>query len=164
MLTTMSQPPSQTDMRIRPAQFNELGQLSALAMRSKAHWGYSAAQMDCWREDLSLRPEQIAPQVCRVAVMERRLAGFFVLAVDQQWSLDHLWVDPIWIGHGVGKALLRQACGLAAEQGANALAIDSDPYAEAFYCSQGAQRVSTLPAPIAGDPARVRPQLRLSIG
>jgi hypothetical protein len=41
--------------------------------------------------------------------------------------------------------------------------IDSDPNAEPFYLACGAERTGAIPAPIAGQPARVRPQLVVRI-
>ena len=46
--------------RIRRARGREAAALSALAMRSKAHWGYDAAFMAACRAELTLTPEGIA--------------------------------------------------------------------------------------------------------
>jgi hypothetical protein len=42
---------------IRAAHGGELEALSALAMRSKAHWGYSAAFMQACRDELTVSAE-----------------------------------------------------------------------------------------------------------
>jgi hypothetical protein len=47
--------------------------------------------------------------------------------------------------------------------GGNALAIDADPNAEAFYLAKGARRIGEIAAPIEGHPDRVRPQMLLPI-
>jgi hypothetical protein len=45
--------------------------------------------------------------------------------------------------------------------GASGLLIDADPNAELFYIACGATRFGEIPAPITGQPDRVRPQLEL---
>lgn len=46
-------------MLIRRAQPEEAEALTALIMRSKAHWGYSQELLDGWRSALTLRAETI---------------------------------------------------------------------------------------------------------
>ena len=150
-------------MQIRRARENEVSQLSALAFESKASWGYSAAQMDEWREQLTVSRAAVVSRPSYVAELETAVAGFYVLAPAKPfWELDHFWVSPRHMGIGVGRALLAHAATRVAAGGANALAIDADPNAEPFYLACGAKRVGTLAAPIAGSPDRVRPQLLLA--
>lgn len=49
--------------------------------------------------------------------------------------------------------------GAFSSRGAVEITVDSDPNAEAFYLACGASRRGKVPAPIAGEPHRVRPQL-----
>jgi GNAT superfamily N-acetyltransferase len=70
-----------------------------------------------------------------------------------------LYVEPAWIGRGVGRALLHHAATLARRRGAEALSILADPHAAAFYRSQGAIQVGDAPSDaIAG---RMLPLFRL---
>ena len=41
---------------LRPARIEDLEALSALCLRSKAHWGYDAAFMAAWGQELTLTP------------------------------------------------------------------------------------------------------------
>jgi hypothetical protein len=41
-------------VRIRPARPDEAGAISALALRSKGHWGYDAAFLAACRENLTI--------------------------------------------------------------------------------------------------------------
>jgi GNAT superfamily N-acetyltransferase len=61
---------------------------------------------------------------------------------------------------GIGTALLRHALQTAAQGGADEVDVDADPNAAPFYLRRGAVHVGDLPAPIAGEPQRARPQLR----
>ncbi len=47
----------------------------------------------------------------------------------------------------------------ANRSGAPEVTVDADPNAESFYIECGAVRRGEQPAPIAGQPERVRPQL-----
>ena len=156
---------AEKEMHIRRALENEAEVLSALAFKSKAHWPYSASQLDAWRDALAVSAAEISSRPTCVAEVEARPAGFFMLlpASSDCWQLEHFWVAPASMGRGVGRALLAHALGMAADAGAQTLAIDADPNAEPFYLACGALRVGTVAAPIEGAPSRKRPQLLLSI-
>jgi hypothetical protein len=64
---------------------------------------------------------------------------------------------------GIRRALLAHAVNTACLAGASSIVIDADPNAEPFYVACGAVRQGIVAAPIAGDPARVRPQLSLRV-
>ncbi|WP_186511003.1 GNAT family N-acetyltransferase [Caenimonas sedimenti] len=138
--------------------------LNEIALAAKAHWGYSAEQLRAWKADLTVSAEALAAKPVWVAEENGRPTGFVQVAMDTQpWELEALWVDPGHMGRGVGKALLAWARQQALAGGQSELAIDADPHAEAFYRACGARLVGTVPAPIAGSPERVRPQLRLQV-
>ncbi len=85
----------------------------------------------------------------RVTVVERagRVAGFCALAGDPpDADLSFLFVDPEFIGTGVGRALLGHCLGVAAELGFETIRIDSDPFAEPFYLAMGAVRIGEAPS------------------
>lgn len=146
------------------ARDGEAPTLSIIAYESKAYWPYSSDQLAVWRDDLAISPDTISSSLVYVAEIEEKAAGFYVLIpASENWILDHFWILPSCMGRGIGRALLAHATRLAAEGGATAVSIDADPFAEEFYAICGAQRVSTIPAPIAGAPDRVRPQMLLPV-
>lgn len=150
-------------MRIRPAVASECAQLSALAMRAKAHWGYTEAQLEAWRAGLEITEAILSTRLAFVSELDQRIVGFYVLApMNGGWELDHLWVTPESIGQGIGRALVMHARKTAQARGARAILVDADPNAEAFYRACGATRVGETAAPIEGQPDRVRPQLSLA--
>ena len=76
-------------MMIRPAVEHEARDLSALAQRAKAHWGYAPEQLDRWRAELSITSSDIQAKPVFVAVVEERVAGFYSLAVSaSSWELE----------------------------------------------------------------------------
>lgn len=150
--------------RIRRARPDEAPVLTALALRSKAHWGYTARQIEAWRDELTITPSTL--QAFRVCVAEsgERIAGFFALSTGaQDASLEHLWVDPAFIGRGIGRSLVAFACELARRHHVVRIRIDADPNAQAFYQTIGARAAGEIAAPIDGDPNRVRPQLVIDL-
>ena len=60
--------------------------------------------------------------------------------------LEKLFVDPPWMGQGVGALLYAWALQAAHELGAKELIIDSDPGAAGFYQRQGAVAAGTVPS------------------
>jgi GNAT superfamily N-acetyltransferase len=100
-----------------------------------------------------------------VAERAGRVAGFYAVAGQPpEAELAFLFVDPEFIGTGVGRALLEHGLGVAAELGFRTLRVESDPFAEPFYLAMGAVRVGeaasgsvsgrTLPVLYLAVPAR----------
>jgi SAM-dependent methyltransferase/GNAT superfamily N-acetyltransferase len=142
---------------IRPARVEECDALTALAMRSKAHWGYDDAFMAACRNELTIRPEHVD----RVDVAEDddgRVVGMVRLEPD---TLEDLFVEPDAIGTGVGRALVRHVVRRAATEGMRTLSIDADPNARPFYEAMGAVLVGESPS--ASIPGRMLPRLELSV-
>lgn len=149
-------------MRVRNANRSEVEELNAIAMQAKAHWGYTIAQLELWRESLCTAPQSIEQWPTFVAEEHGRTIGFAQLNPEREiWELVSLFVLPAYMGRGAGKALLQQVILTAQQEGQMTMQIDSDPNAEAFYLACGAVRVGAEPSPIPGDAARVRPQLHL---
>jgi GNAT superfamily N-acetyltransferase len=147
-------------MNIRAAVETEAPDLSSLAMRAKAHWGYSADMLQRWRAELAISSTDVRERPTFVAVVGGVVAGFYSLRPSlASWELDNLWVLPEFIHQGVGRALLSHALETAARGGASEITVDADPNAESFYRACGATRRGEVPAPISGQPRRVRPQL-----
>jgi GNAT superfamily N-acetyltransferase len=138
---------------IREARAEEAGALSALALRSKAHWGYSAAFMARCQPELTITSHKLRVWEIWVAEERGRVLGFYALGKPQTASgatravaLEMLFVDPPAIGLGYGRALLEHAKATARGLGASLLLIESDPNAARFYRSAGATAVGSQPS------------------
>lgn len=126
---------------IRAARNGEAGLLSELALRSKAHWGYSPEFIEACRAELSYCEEQLRSEDMCFGVLESagRIVGFYALARQsaQVAELEALFVEPRDIGKGFGRLLIEDAKSVAAALGATLLTIQGDPNAERFYLAAG---------------------------
>ena len=146
-------------MTVRPARADEAPTISALALRSKGHWGYDPAFLDACRDDLTIDPAWCDGVRLVVAEEAGTLLGYALVAGGPPvGELAGLFVDPSAIGRGVGGLLLRHAVAIA---GMTALEIDSDPNAEPFYRHAGAVRTGESPSTV--DPTRLLPRLELAV-
>lgn len=143
---------------IRPARVDDAGSVSAIALRSKGHWGYSAEFLEACRAELTYSEADCLSGDLYVAESDSVVAGFFLLrGAAPDGELDALFVDPPWIGQGLGGVLIAHALDLARSRGIVRVSVDSDPEAESFYLHHGARRVGEVASgSILG---RVLPQL-----
>ena len=144
---------------IRRALPSEAEALSALAVRSKAHWGYDEAFLRAVHDDLAITAAQVEKWIVHALVEEAEVRGFYALRpVDERTlDLERLFVDPLALGRSYGRQLFEHAVEAARQRGFHQIDIASDPYAEDFYLRLGAKRVAEVPSPIAG---RTLPLLR----
>lgn len=156
---------AESSFRIRLARAEEAEILTALILRSKAHWGYAPALIDAWRPDLALTSEMIvsAPTCCAEARANGALAGVsrFYMLNEAEVYLDDLFVDPTYIGHGVGALLWQHAVAWAKAQGARAVVFGADPHARLFYEHMGATVVGWIESSIV--PGRRSPRMRYAL-
>ncbi len=135
--------PPRSDIRLRPARPGEAQALSALCLRSKAHWGYDAGFMAKVEPYLQVTDEAIRAGHATVAEMpDGTVLG--VCQIDpagHAGSLDLLFVEPAAIGAGAGRKLFEHAKAQLKALGQPVMTILSDPYAEPAYLHMGARRV-----------------------
>ncbi len=148
---------------IRPARPGEAALLSALALRSKAHWGYDEAFMAACVDELSVAPDELTRRRAHVVTVEGEVVGFYTLdSLDaRRVELGHLFVEPAWIGRGCGRALLEHARRTAGALGYRVMIIQGDPNAAAFYRAAGARRVGARPSD--SVPGRTLPLFELEL-
>ena len=84
--------------------------------------------------------------------------GFHVLVPDLAGTvlLDALFVEPQWMGRGIGRELFEHARGFAAKLGAARLIAVADPHAAEFYARMGAAPAGE--APSGSEPGRLLPR------
>ena len=152
-----------TELTIRPALATESQAISSLALRSKAHWGYSAEFLEQCRAELTYTPERCASGRVMVAARDGGIVGFYATDGDApRGELDALFVDPEHIGTGLGGLLLQHALTQASRTGFTELLLDADPYAADFYRRHGAVVIGETPS--GSIPGRTLPRMRFDLG
>ncbi len=147
---------------IRPARAAETEGLTALCLRSKAHWGYDRDFMERSRNALTVKPERAAAGDVLVAELDGTAAGVAAIAPDEDgFEIELFFVDPPAMGHGVGARLFKALVQHAKQRGIPSLSILSDPQAAPFYERMGARQIGTAPSD--AIPGRTLPLLRITI-
>jgi len=148
---------------IRAAKLVECDSLTALCVRSKAHWGYDAAFMAQCRDSLRVRPEAILDGRVFVAVNEadHPLGVAQIDLVEDGAELGLLFVDPPAMGSGIGRQLLQHVIEVVRHAGFDAMTVLADPYAASFYERMGAKL--RCMAPSDAVPGRMLPLYELAI-
>ena len=172
-----------TNFVIRAALPEQAADISELAIRSKAHWGYDDAFIEACREELTIPPGRIVALRTQVVVSADgadgaegtpgdgadvgrlpagRILGFGTIEGEPPaGELGMLFVDPDFIGRGVGGALFSHLAATATALGFHRLTIAADPNAEPFYLSKGAVRIGGVPS--GSVPGRTLPLLALAL-
>lgn len=122
---------------IRAGEPHEAPCLREIAMAAKAHWGYDLELVRRWAEgDFSVQ----ALQARELYVAESRATPVGWAAVIPQGDicwLEDLWIQPGWMGKGIGKLLFRHAAERARQGGAINLEWEAEPNAIGFYEKMG---------------------------
>ena len=147
---------------IRDAKPDEADALSALALRSKAHWGYAEDFIAACVDELTLTRRDIEGEIVRVSDQDDRPAGYYYLVfADGIAEVEHLFVAPEAIGGGLGRALWTDLMARAEDLGAREIRVTSDPHAEGFYRAMGCRSIGAEPS--TSIPGRSLPRLALAL-
>jgi N-acetylglutamate synthase-like GNAT family acetyltransferase len=136
-------------VEIRRARDDEAAALTDLNLRSKAHWGYdesfmAAAKAELWVTDGTIRRTW-------VATTEGRAVGVITMSEpDDRMEVELLFVEPMAIGTGVGRALWTLAVEQSLAAGVKTLIVQSDPNAVGFYERMGAEQIGESISPSTG--------------
>jgi len=109
-------------------------------MRSKSYWGYDRLFLEAYRAHLLLSAEVLEHNPVYCVEVGEAIAGVSHLIVvsDEEICLNHLFVEPAFIGQGIGSLLWRHAVEQARRRDARALVFKADPHARSFYERMGA--------------------------
>lgn len=127
------------------------GELTALTIASKAHWGYDEAFMAVARPSLTVTREYLEANDRWVAVIDGTTVGWFSLAaIPDGFLLDNFFLRPAHIGQGIGRLMWEAAVRRASTLGAKRMTLEADPNAAAFYERMGARLTGSVKAPDTG--------------
>jgi GNAT superfamily N-acetyltransferase len=123
-----------SEVRIRAWRAEEADELREIAFAAKSYWGYDPGWVRQWVEDHSFSPEALRQREICVAEVDDETAGWaaWIPKGDVCW-LDDLWIQPAWIGQGIGTRLWRHVSERAARLGARWMEWEAEPNAVGFY-------------------------------
>ncbi|MDJ0703904.1 MAG: GNAT family N-acetyltransferase [Leptolyngbyaceae cyanobacterium MO_188.B28] len=105
----------------------------------------------------------MAGSIFFVAESAGEIVGFY--GVERlsllQFELEALFVEPVHMGLGIGRALMTHAKNFIAESGGSTLLIQGDPNAEGFYRALGAQLIGKKES--ASIPGRFLPMFLIEV-
>jgi GNAT superfamily N-acetyltransferase len=129
-------------LAIRPGRLTDSGRLREILARAKGHWGYHAELLRRWVDgydfELLFRTHEVF-----VAEVAGEIAAWASLVppVERIAVLDDLWVEPAWMGNGIGSRLFVTARTRAAKLRAAQLEWEAEPNALGFYERMGGRCV-----------------------
>lgn len=140
------------DVCIRTAKPSEAEALSALTARSKSYWPYPKEYLDKSILLLKILENDIKDWPVFVAELNSQIVGFFALkTIKDENRIDHLWIEPVHIGKGIGRILFQVAKVEAQKLGWKYLRIVSEPRAEEFYLKMGARNIGLVQSRVKPD-------------
>ena len=151
------------EIRFRKAILGDCEHLKQLALRSKSHWDYTDSYLKQCEIALKVDADQIHSGYVFVAESSaQKIIGFFAFKnSDDIPTLDHMWLEPAYIGRGYGRSLFKEAISIAKAQSWNQLQWTSDPPAEGFYLKMGAKKVGLIRSNV--EPNMFLPQMILNL-
>ena len=153
------------EISFREAAIEDAKALSALAIRSKAYWGYSPEFMDACIEELTVTSSNIQDDeyFIEAAWLRGEILGFYTLEPHDpgEIELGAMFLQPDYIGKGIGKMLMDRAKQKATDLGARKMHIQGDPNAQRFYETAGAMQVGFKPSE--SIPGRLLPLFELEL-
>jgi GNAT superfamily N-acetyltransferase len=127
---------------IRAPASDEGARLREIAIASKASWGYELDKVTEWADRGDFSPERLGKLTVFVAEAGERAIGWCSLEPrGEVWWLADLWVEPEWIGKGVGSRLFRHGARHAQRAGAKRLEWEAEPNSIRFYEKMGARHL-----------------------
>jgi GNAT superfamily N-acetyltransferase len=129
-------------IHIRDGHEADFRRLRQIAVDSKAHWGYERALVEDWAEGGDFEPESLGQRLVYVADEDGQAVGWASLIPRGEvgW-LEDLWIEPAWIGRGVGRMLFEHVKERARALGAKRLEWEAEPNARGFYERMGGSYV-----------------------
>jgi GNAT superfamily N-acetyltransferase len=126
------------NVRIRPVALDEGERLRKIAIAAKGSWGYDLDRVRGWAAMGDFSPAGLGKKDFYIAAVEGRVIGW-AAAIGQGdvWWLDDLWIEPEWMGKGIGSRLFRHAAEGGRRAGAVRMEWEAEPNALGFYEKMG---------------------------
>ena len=132
--------------RLKKASLADAFLLGSIAQKAKAHWGYPAAWLALWKDDLSFTKDFLNMHFVLVLKLADQIRGFCIIIEEPDYfNIEHCWILPEDLGKGYGFQLLKRA--LAEPDFTNQkIQVLSDPNAVGFYEKFGFKTIQMIPS------------------
>lgn len=112
--------------------------LASLEIRSESYWGYSSDFMAKFKEIYLITEEFILNNPTYILKDHESIIGFYGILLNDEVSLEYLFIEPVYIGKGYGKMLWKHALDECKKLGIREFTIITSPDAREFYLKLGA--------------------------
>lgn len=130
---------------IRRAEAYENEQLTRIAVKSEAYWGYDSKFMESFETLYRVTQEFIFENPTYVITENGVVIGFYALIeTGKKACLEYLYVEPEYIGKGYGKLLWEHMVGYCKENGVSEIELVTSPQAKEFYIKMGADFIEDV--------------------
>jgi GNAT superfamily N-acetyltransferase len=136
-------------VEIRKARPEESEELTAISFAAKRHWDYPEAYFDVWVEELTIAEEYIRKNHVYAAEVDDAVVGYYsIVCNDRGFWLEHIFIQPDYIGKKIGTQLMRHAEALCRNLNCKKLMVLADPHSRGFYEKLGVKYVREVPSNI----------------
>jgi GNAT superfamily N-acetyltransferase len=127
-----------------------------------AYWPHDAAYIAEANRLLSLGALDLARDEAWVAERDGTPVGYYRLTLHGDLAeIEELFVEPEWIGQGIGRKLFDHAVASARRRGCAGLEWETDADAAGFYLAMGGHKIGSTPSGIEGAEPLTRMRLDL---
>ncbi|MBT8218898.1 MAG: GNAT family N-acetyltransferase [Bacteroidia bacterium] len=132
--------------KIEKAIASDADEITELTIRSKDYWHYGEKQIAEWRDELTITPGYITENEVYKIVDGDQILGFYAYQPenDIDIKLNFLFIEPAFIGRGLGKLLLQDFFKRIEKTDHKRVLLDADPNAEQFYKRFGFKVIGQL--------------------
>lgn len=128
------------DMIFEPVTVEDIDELSAVAIRSKRHWGYSKEAMELWNQNLTITEDFLKSHTVIKATLEDEIVGFFALEeIKPVTRIAHYWVDTPYMRKGYGTVMYNYLKDYLKLRNVERVTLVLDPNGMAFFEKKGAK-------------------------
>lgn len=151
-------------MEVKKALKEDHIALTILTKLSKNHWGYGAEQIKLWADDLTVSAEYIESNYVFKLCIDDTIIGYYAYCFEEDKGkqtivLDNLFINPEYIGKGLGKYLMEDFLKRIDKENWESIVLYSDPNAEKFYHKLGFEVIGQKETSI---PGRFLPKMKLT--
>ena len=129
---------------IKKVVIQDANRLTTIAITAKRYWGYPEAWIQLWTSGLTITTTFIESNELFKAVYQDKILGFCALVFkEDKVEIEHCWVAPAYIGHGIGQQLIEYALVFISKKAIQKVEVVSDPNAIGFYEKMGFKQIGT---------------------